>query len=368
MPSQARLDRLYNVLEAQQLDAVAIIPGSNFRYLTNSVHYLMERPLVLFIPSSGRPTAVIPILEVDLFESKGFDADIIAWADAEGYEDAFAKASSQLGLSGKRIGLEGQLIRFFEAEAIRKHAPSAELVDAHHAISSIRLQKEPSEIDSLRQAIKTSEQALENTLAEIKVGMTEREIASILINYMNELGGQGLSFDPIVLAADNSARPHGKIRDDYAIQAGDALLFDFGTSYNGYPADITRTVFVGEPSDEARALYEVVLKANETGRNAVKPGVTAGSVDDQVTQSMKNAGYSEYILHRTGHGLGLDVHEAPYITSGNEQALQPGMVFTIEPGLYKQGALGVRIEDNVVVTDTGAESLTTITRELRVVG
>ncbi len=368
MPAQNRLNRLYNVLQANNLDAAAMIPGSNFRYLTGSVHHVMERPLMLIVPATGRPTVVIPSIEVELFASKGFDAELIPWADADGYEVAFEKAVTGLSLDGKRIGMEGQLVRFFEAEALRRQAPQAELVDAHDVISSIRLQKEPEEIETIRKAIQISEAALEKTLAEVKVGMTEREIHTKLVLYMNELGGHGLSFEPIVLAAENSARPHGKVRDDYPVQAGDPLLFDFGVEYNGYPADITRTVFVGEPSESHVAMYNAVLAANQKGRDVGAPGMPANDLDAQVRQALVDSGYEQYILHRTGHGLGLDVHEAPYISADNASPLQVGNVFTIEPGLYQPGGLGIRIEDNVVVTEAGVESLTTFPRELRVVG
>jgi Xaa-Pro dipeptidase len=368
MPSKNRLDKLHRVLADNGLDAAVMIPGSNFRYLTGAVHYVMERPLMLIVPQNAKPAVIIPSLEVELFSSKGFDADLIVWKDAEGYQEAFEKAVSQLSLDGKRIGIEGQLVRFFESEALRQHAPNAELVDAHHQISSIRAQKESDEIESIRRAIQLSEQALESTLAEVKVGMTERQIYSILVRYMNEIGGHGLSFEPIVLAAENTARPHGKVRDDYALQEGDPLLFDFGVTYNGYPADITRTVFVGEPSEEHRALYNAVLQANETGRNYGAPGVPANDLDAKVHQALVDSGFEEYILHRTGHGLGLDVHEAPYISGDNSVPLAVGNVFTVEPGLYKAGSIGVRIEDNVVITEDGLESLTTFPRALRVIG
>lgn len=366
--SPHRLDKLRRAMQQHDLDAAVVIPGSNFLYLTASVHGLMERPLMLFVPSSGRPAVVIPALELEHFASHGFDAQAIAWTDSEGYNTALATAVRTLALDGKRIGVEGQLMRFFEGVALQRHAPQATVVDAHQAISSIRLHKDAEEIAALRKAIAISEQALGETLEAIKIGMTEREIMTFLVARMNALGAEGLSFEPIVLAGENSARPHGKVRDQYRIQRGDTLLFDFGASYQGYHADITRTVFVGAASATQRAIYAAVKRANETGRATAKPGIAAGKVDEQAAQAMRDTGFSEYILHRTGHGLGLDVHEAPYIVQGNEQVLEPGMVFTIEPGLYAAGSTGVRIEDNVVITEAGCESLTTFSRDLMIVG
>lgn len=368
MPSAKRLKHLQQVLADNELDAAALIPGPGFQYLTGAVHHVMERPIVLFVPREGTPAIVIPDLEADFFASKGFQADHFRWTDADGFEGAFAGALAHLELLDGRIGVEAQTMRFFEAEAIRRNAPDAALSDAQELISSIRLCKEPGEIELQRQAIRISEQALEDTIAQVRAGMSERQVANILINRLTELGGHGLSFEPLVLGGDNSSRPHGKIRDDVPLKPGDALIFDFGTTIDGYPADITRTFFIEAAGDEARAMYAAALRANTVGRETARPGLACGELDEIVTQVLRDAGFGDYILHRTGHGLGLDVHEAPWITRGNEATLEPGMVFTIEPGLYKADVLGVRVEDNVVVTEDGIESLTTISRDLRIIG
>ena len=365
---QHRMEKLHRIIEENALDAVALIPGANMRYLTGGVFYVMERPFVLIIPQEGKPVVIIPVLETELFANNGFDARMIAWQDKDGYDDAFRDAIRETGLDGKRIGVEGQLMRFFEGLALQKHAPAAELVDVHKTLGNVRLHKDQAEIDALRKAIQMSEQALQQTLDAVKVGMTERQIANMLIGNLNAAGGEGLSFDPIVLASENSARPHGQIRDDYAVKSGDPLLFDFGTRYQGYHADITRTVFVGEPSDHFREVYAAVQKANEVGKATSKAGVTAHEVDDTTLQSLIDSGFESLIVHKTGHGLGLDVHEEPYIMQGNHQPLEEGMVFTVEPGLYETGAIGVRIEDNVVITADGCESLSTFPRDLMVVG
>ena len=363
-----RLEKLHGIMEAHALDAVALIPGANMRYLTTGVFNVMERAFVLIIPQEGQPVVIIPVLETELFASNGFDARLIAWQDKDGYDDAFISAIQATGLNGKRIGVEGQSMRFFESEALRRHAPDAELIDAHKIIGNVRLHKDQTEVDALRKAIQISEDALQKTLDDIQIGMSERQIANLLVGYMNALGGEGLSFDPIVAASENSARPHAKVRDDYAVKSGDPLLFDFGTTHKGYQADITRTVFVGEPSDHFRAIYAAVQQANEVGKATAKVGVSAHEVDDTTLQSLKDSGYESLIVHKTGHGLGLDVHEEPYIMQGNQQLLEEGMVFTVEPGLHEPGAIGVRIEDNVVMRADGCESLSTFTRDLTVVG
>ena len=155
---------------------------------------------------------------------------------------------------------------------------------------------------------------------------------------------------------------------EISMQAGDALLFDFGGRYQHFSADITRTFFIGQVSETDRAFYDTVLAANTKGREISKPGLTASAVDDAVCKVLEHSQFAAFKRHKTGHGLGLDVHEAPQIMRGNQQKLEPGMVFTIEPGLYRDGEAGVRIEDDVVVTETGVESLTTYPRDLRVIG
>ena len=259
-------------------------------------------------------------------------------------------------------------MRVFDLFALQQALPGARFIDAHAAISTIRLHKTADEIERQRKAIRISEAALEATLGEVRVGMTETEVEAILLRHLFSEGADGLSFAPIVAAGDNAAKPHAHARPDYRIKPGDALLFDFGGTWQGYSADITRTVFVKEVSDYDRAFYETVLAANERGRAMSRPGITASDLDDAVLKVLEQSQFVQFSRHKTGHGLGLDVHEAPQIMRGNAQVLEPGMVFTIEPGLYRDGEAGVRIEDNVVVTEDGIECLTTFPRELRLVG
>lgn len=280
---------------------------------------------------------------------------------------AAGAALAQLG-KGARVGVEGQRMRVFDLLALQAVMPGVEFVDAHTAISAIRLRKTAAEIAALREAVKRSEAALEATIRQVKAGMTEKDVEAILLSELFRAGCEGLSFDPIVAAGDNAAKPHASARADYRIKTGDALLLDFGGRYNHFSADITRTFFVGHVSDHDRAFYDTVLAANTKGREIARAGMAASAVDDEVCRVLERSQFAAFKRHKTGHGLGLDVHEAPQIMRGNDQVLEPGMVFTIEPGLYRDGEAGVRIEDDVVVTDSGIESLTTFPRELRIIG
>lgn len=366
MTEPGRTDKLYSIMREAGLDVVALIPGPNHRYLTGAEHYVLERPIVTFYVPDRTPIAVIPELEIPLFERHPEPAEFIAYTDADGYEGAFFTAMDRIGAAGKTIGVEGLFMRFFEGEIIRQSAPGAAVFDATIPLAELRMRKDAAEVALLRRAIDISERALQAMFDEVEVGMSEIEAAAILENHIKALGGDGLSFGTILHAGANTPLPHsGPL--DYRIQHGDPLIVDFGATYKGYCADITRTVFVGEATDAQRKFYEIVQRANEVGRQAARPGVTCESVDLATRQVFIDAGYEQLMRHRTGHGLGMEAHEAPYIVIGNKQVLEPGMVFTIEPGIYRMGDIGVRIEDNMLITAEGAESLTNFPRELLII-
>lgn len=347
------------------VDAVALVPGPNMARLVGYEFHTSERPLVLVIPPEGTPAAVVPNLELGSWEPLEVPGEVFDWRDQTGYGAAFEALARHLPL--RSVAVEGQVMRVFVHDALRTAYGTLDIRDHEAAISGLRLCKTQAEIAALEQAIEISETALRETLATVRVGDTETQVESRLLGALFAAGAEGLSFSPIVAAGDNSARPHAHARPDYAIRPGDALLLDFGARAGGMCADITRTVFVGDPSPEARHVYETVLAANRAGHAVTKPGVTAHRIDDAVTSVLEASPYADRIRTKTGHGLGRDVHEAPYIMRGNHAPLDTGTVFTNEPGLYKLGAFGVRIEDDILVTDDGSRSLTTFPTELTVI-
>ena len=364
--ASARAERLKVAIAAAGLDAVAVVPGANFYYLTGIHLHLMERPTVLFVGADGHRAAVIPALERARWQAEAPDVDTVYWQDSDGYEAAFEKVAKRFRPT--RLGVEGQRMRFFEAEVVRRSFANTLIADAHAEISGIRLCKDEAEIAAMRRAIEISERAWLSTMDRVRRGMSETEVRQLLTTAMLAEGAEGFAFDPIVLSGGAAADPHGGDSPDRALERGTALLIDFGAAWGGYIADITRTVFVEAVSDEHRAIYEAVLAANALGRELTAPGVSVDRVDREVTAKLRSSGFSSLVVHKTGHGLGLDVHEAPQVMIGNQQLLEPGMVITIEPGLYRNGEVGVRIEDDVLVTDAGSESLTTLDRTLRLVG
>ena len=346
------------------VDAVALVPGPNFVRLFHQDFHSHERPLVIIIPAEGKPAAIVPNLELRSFDLLSFEGEVFDWRDQTGYADAFAALARHIQLGS--VAVEGQVMRVFVHHAMAMAWPGLRVVDAERQISGLRLHKTADEIAALQNAIDLSERALQRTLDQVRIGQTEKEIERILTLALFTEGAEEHAFSPIVAAGDNSARPHAHARHDYAVKDGDALLLDFGGRYGGFCADITRTFFLGHASDEAQAVYDTVLRANMAGHAATRPGVTAHDIDDAVISVLEASPFADRIRTKTGHGLGRDVHEAPYIMRGNAQVMEQGMVFTNEPGLYKLGAFGVRIEDDVVVTADGSRSLTSFPKALTI--
>ena len=361
-----RYDEHRRIARDLGVDAVALVPGPNFTRLFNQNFHSHERPLVVVVPASGPPAAIVPNLELRSFDLLGFEGEVFDWRDQTGYDDAFDALAALLPLQS--VAVEGQVMRVFVHHALTRACPGLTVIDAEHRISGLRLRKSAAEVAALEEAIQVSEAALTEVLDQVRVGMTETGIERLLTQALFAHGAEEHAFGPIVAAGDNSARPHAHARADYAVRAGDALMLDFGARKQGFCADITRTVFIRHASDEAQQVYETVLRANLRGHDVSRPGTSAHEVDDAVTSVLEASAFADRIRTKTGHGLGREVHEAPYIMRGNHQLLEPGMVFTNEPGLYRIGGFGVRIEDDILVTETGSRSLTQFPKTLTLVG
>jgi Xaa-Pro dipeptidase len=359
--NETRLTKLRSLLQTGGLDCLALVPGANLTYLTGLNFHLGDRPTVAFFRTDRPPALVLPALE--LLKVEGIEALMpFPWTDEDGYEAAFRQAAAAYDLAGARIGVEAFAMRYAESRLLETHASSCELIAADDVVGELRLRKEPGEIARMRRAADMAQAALTAILNTLHPGMTEREIAGQLKLQMLAAGADAFSFQPIVSTGPNAANPHAS-PSERPLQHGDFLLFDWGLYAEGYASDITRTFPVGVMDREMREIYTVVQLANEAGRKAIRPGVTCGAVDAATRQVIEDAGYGRHFTHRTGHGLGMEVHEPPYIAAGSRRVLEPGMTFTIEPGIYLPGRNGVRIEDDVVVTADGCESLTTMSRE-----
>lgn len=367
--TQTRLDKLTASLRTSDLDAVILNPGPTLKYLTGLNFHLMERPVVLFVTPEKDPVLVLPELElpkVDLFPYKV--QGIPYGENPSEWDEAFRKAAQLLGLDGKRIGVEPRNLRLLEFRHVKSGAPEADYPDAGDVLAELRLRKDKAEVDAMRKAVKIAQDSLEAVIPQIKIGMTEREIASELVMQLLKHGSESeIPFAPIVSAGPNSANPHAS-PTDRKLQAGDLLVVDWGGTYDGYISDLTRTFAVGEVDEECKKIHKIVQESNAAGRAAAKPGVPCADVDKAARDVIEKSGYGKYFTHRTGHGIGMEGHEAPYMRGDNMQILETGMAFTVEPGIYLTERNGVRIEDNMVITENGAESLSDMPREIRVVG
>jgi Xaa-Pro dipeptidase len=259
-------------------------------------------------------------------------------------------------------------MRVMELRFIEDAFANPRIVAAEEIFAALRMTKDADELAKMREAVAIAERALAATLPTIRIGQTEREIATELVMQTLRAGSESdLPFSPIVASGPNSALPHAFVTDR-KLQPGDMLTLDWGAAKHGYMADLTRTFAIGEVSDELKKIYELVKAANAAAAAATQPGVACAEVDAAARKVITDGGYGQYFTHRVGHGLGLEGHEDPSMHGRNETSLEAGMTFTIEPGIYVPGKGGVRIEDNVVVTEAGCESLSSYSRELQIIG
>ena len=363
---QARLQKLYNAMEAAGLDSIVVNPGSSFRYLTGLDFHTSERPTVIFLTPGKQPVLVLPKLEALKLNFLKYDAQGITYEENPAvWQDAFSKAITAQGTAGKRFGMEPIALRLLEYNYIQAGSGGAQFIDATDVFARLRNTKDANELALMRKATKIAQDALLATLPSVKIGVTEKQLANeLVINLLKHGCDPELPFSPIVGTGPNSANPHST-PTDRPVADGDMLLFDWGASHEHYFSDLTRTYGIGNVSDKFRNIHKVVEAANAAGRAAGGPGKACAEVDKAARGVITEAGYGEYFRHRTGHGLGMEVHEDPYMRGDNMQKLEVGNVYTVEPGVYFEGENGVRIEDDVVVTEKGSESLSDMPRGLQ---
>ena len=363
-----RIARFQPALERSPFDAIALIPGTNLLYLTGLNFHLMERPVVALFTSNAVPRFILPELEQDKLSSCTFEHEAFAYSeDAESRIAAFKKAFAGFAEPAPKIGVEPFRMRFYEMDVLKQVRPGIQLSSADELLSSLRLLKNTAEINAMQRAAQVAEKALLETLALVRQGITEKEFESELTLQLFRAGSDSeTAFSPIVASGPNSALPHAT-PTTRAFTPGDLVIVDWGARVDGYISDISRTFAIGEVDPELEKIHSIVHAANAAGREQVRPGNTCAAPDDAARAVIEAAGYGKYFMHRTGHGIGMEAHEPPYILAGNSRIQEAGMSFTIEPGIYLKGKGGVRIEDDVVVTVDGHRCLTTLPRELKAI-
>jgi Xaa-Pro aminopeptidase len=357
-----RLVRARAATAAAGLDALLIGSGADLRYLTGYPGHGAERITCLVLPATGDPVLVVPKLERPAALASplgGLGLEVLDWADGE---DPYGLVAKQLP-AATRVAVDDYL-HAAKVLGLRAAMPDATQELASPVLGPLRERKAPDEVEALRAAGAAIDRVHERMAEWLRPDRTERAVGRDIAEAILAEGHASVDFT-IVASGPNGASPHHEV-SDRVIGAGEPVVVDIGgTTADGYCSDSTRTYVLGEPPAEFAAYYPVLQAAQEAAVAAVRPGVPAESVDAAARDVITAAGYGEAFLHRTGHGIGVLTHEDPYIVGGNTRPLEPGMAFSVEPGIYLAGRHGARIEDIVVVTATGAERLNRTTRDLR---
>lgn len=347
------------------VDALLLTPGPDLRYVTGYDAKQLERLTCLAVPANADPFLVVPRLELPAAQASpagDLGVEIVAWDEAD---DPYALTASRLPRDTRTVGLANRMwaemvLRF------RTALPDATQVTAGRVLRELRMRKTPAEVEALRQAAAAIDRVHLRVPQLLAPGRSEREIGADIAEAIRAEGHVSVDF-VIVGSGPHGASPHHEV-SDRALERGDAVVVDIGgTTREGYCSDETRTYVVGHPPDGFADYYEVLRQAQHAACEQVRPGVTPAAVDAAARDMIAAAGYGDYFIHRIGHGIGLETHEEPYIMAGNIEPLEPGMAFSIEPGIYLPGQHGARIEDIVVCTDAGGERLNRIDRDLVVV-
>jgi Xaa-Pro dipeptidase len=365
--TQNRINSLIELLKHNQMQALVLNAGVDLTYFCGLQFHLSERPVVMIISSTSEPILIHPELESEKVKSSLIPLKSIPYGeDQSQWIKSFIQAFKDLHLENKKVGVSPTSIRFLELELLKMASPDSFFVSAAKELACLRVVKSSGEISSIKKAVEIAENALQNTLLFIKIGKTEKEIANELTLQLLRAGSDTeLPFYPIVASGPHSANPHA-VPTERKLTSGDFLIIDWGARFNGYVSDLTRTFAIGYGQEELNKAALLVEKANQEARHTIQKGATSHQVDKAARNAISNGGFGNYFIHRTGHGIGLEVHEEPYIQEGNQTILDDGMVFTIEPGIYLPGLGGVRIEDNIVIENGKGTTITSLPRKVQI--
>jgi len=358
----SRKARITELMTKNGIKAVVLSPSMNMLYVTGFNTFPGERLLVSILDVKGELIFVAPKMYEQEIKEKGVFDNIITWDDSQDPKEILDSICREKEYNNSVIAIEDTM--WFNAfEKVHSAFGGSRFVKASGLVGELRKYKSADEAEKLREASRLAEKALELVIPKIKAGMQETQVKELLEAEMKNQGLSGPSFDTIIGSGPNSALPH-YTAGERVLKAGDSIVIDFGGLYQGYCSDMTRTIMIGKAADEYKQLYEAVKGGQLKAVEAVKPGMKASEIDAAARSYIAEKGYGDYFIHRTGHGIGMEVHEEPYISNISETVLKPGMVFSIEPGAYIPGKFGVRIEDLVMVTETGAEVLNKFSKEL----
>lgn len=359
-PISTYLDRISRVrvsMASLDLGALVVGPSSDLLYLCGYSALALERPTLLIVRVDGDCVLVVPRLERARVPEIAYGvAEVVCWEEDD---DPFDLVGGVL--EGVRRIAAGDQMWASHLIELQRRLGDVEVRKASEVVSPVRAVKEPAELELLRRAAECADTVAARLDEIVLAGMTEREAAAAVSTALLEAGNEEVGF-VIVGSGPNSASPH-HAPGDRKISGGDVVVCDFGGIYRGYRSDITRTMVIGRPPDGFEEAYELVRTAQQRGVEAAGAGTPAGEVDRVTRGVIADAGYGDHFIHRTGHGIGLDTHEAPYIRASSREILEESMCFSIEPGVYLEGKWGIRIEDIVVATVSGGVRLNEASRQ-----
>lgn len=361
---EERLKKLSRWIKEQRIDVAWITSTVNVYYLTGCYIVPHERLFGLWVFAEQDPIFLCPKMEQAAVKNSGWRYDIISYDDSEDpWELIQNKLSHRFVGAPQTMAIEKEHVTCARMEQLQSFWPDISLVRVDDVLKRFRLVKQPQEIKWLKQAAAFADEAMLIGIESVYDGCTELEIALEIETAMKKRGIQEMSFGTVVLFGSRTALPHG-VPSDRKLTYGDLILIDLGVKVAGYCSDLTRTFAFGAITEKQKEMYHAVLNAQQVALAQCKPLIQISQLDVATNQSLDEAGYGEYVLHRTGHGLGLEIHEAPSIDDNSQEKLQPGVVITIEPGIYIPDVGGIRIEDDVYITDSGHDVLTQFPKEL----
>lgn len=359
----SRLSDLRARMAEEKIDLVALGPGAHLEWLLGVHPHGDERPLLYCVTATGA-AFLMPVLEAESARQHT-DEPFHTWSDDEGPDRAFAEVLAAIGGADARSIALDETMRADFAGLVQDALPGAARQFGASTVGALRMRKDETEYAALKKVALIGDQAARDGWAAMQPGMTEREVADIVRNSFRAQGAQPMF--TIVAAGGNGAFPHHQTGET-VLKEGDAIVMDIGGKIGGYPSDMTRMAVMGEAPEGYGEVHAIVEAAVQAALAAAKPGALARDVDAAARGVIAAAGYGAYFVHRTGHGMGVEIHEPPYITATSDQVLEEGMVFSIEPGIYLPGRFGIRLEDIVILRSDGPEIFSELPRDLAVIG
>ncbi|MUK86821.1 M24 family metallopeptidase [Ornithinibacillus sp. L9] len=362
-----RLERLTNWLNSENIEAAFLNSTENVYYLSNFYTDPHERLMGIFIFQQAQPFFVLPAMEVNQLKAAGWEYEIVGYSDHENPWDMIRASIEERQLeNAENVALEKEILSYGRSEAFLNFFPDANVISVEDKLNEMRVVKDENEIEVIKRATEMADFGVQVGVDALTEGITEMEVLAKIEFELKKKGIREMSFSTMVLFGEKAGDPHGN-PGDRKLKAGDLVLFDLGVVLDGYCSDITRTVAFKSVTEKQKEIYHTVLKAQMAALEASKPGTRIGDLDTIARDIITEAGYGEYFPHRIGHGMGINVHEFPSMSHLNDGILKEGNVYTIEPGIYLPGIGGVRIEDDVLITKDGYETLTKFPKELQVI-